>query len=161
MANFIQGAQLRTLQMGNLVTKAAGNLPQSATATLFTVSGGAVLVTSLVGVVTTVIASSDPVLSLGTAPTVGTAQTSGLATTTVLTSAEAGTLVTVASSAGLPTALAVMATAAKAGSVVFTSLSDAFVVSAGTITWTTGASKTGAMKWYLTYVPLDDGASVA
>lgn len=159
MANFIQGTQLRTLQQGLLVTKAAANLPQSATATLYTVSGGAVLVTGFVGIVTTVIASSDPVLSLGTAPTVGTAQTSGIATTTVLTSAEAGTLLTVASSAGLPAALAVMATAAKAGSTVF--LANPFVVSAGTITWTTGASKTGQIKWYLTYIPLDDGASVS
>lgn len=161
MGNFIQGTQLRTLQMGNLVTKAAQNLPQSATATLYTVAGGAVLVTSLIGVVTTAIASSDPVLSLGTAPTTGTAQTSGIATTTVLTSAEAGTLITVASSAGLPTGLVAMATAAKAGSAVFTTLADSFVVSAGTITWTTGASKTGALKWYLTYIPLDDGASVS
>lgn len=159
MANFIQGTQLRTLRKGLLVAKAAANLPQTTTGTLFTVSGGAVLVTSLIGVVTTVIAASDPVLTLGTAPTVGTAQTAGIATSTVLTSAEAGTLVTVGSSAGLPTGLVVMATAAKAGATVFPGTE--FVVSAGTITWTTGASKTGAMKWYLTYVPLDDGASVA
>ncbi len=159
MGNFIQGTQLRTLNQGSIVTKAAAALPQTATGTLFTVAGGAVLVTGLVGIVTTVVQSSDPVLSLGTAPTVGTAQTSGIATTTVLTSAEVGTLVTVASSAGLPTGLVVMATAAKSGSSVF--LANPFLVSAGTITWTTGASKTGAMKWYLTYIPLDDGASVS
>ncbi len=160
MGNFIQGTQLRTLNQGNIVTKAAANLPQSATATLFTVAGGAVLVTGLVGIVTVAVASSDPVLSLGTAPTVGTAQTSGIATTTVLTSAEAGTLISVAGAAtGLPQGLAVMATAAKAGATVF--LGSPFVVSAGTITWTTGASKTGALKWYLMYIPLDDGASVA
>ncbi len=159
MSNIVQGPQLRQLSRGLIVTKAAQALPQSATATLFTVGGGAVLVTGLIGVVTTVIQSSDPVLSLGTAPTVGTAQTSGIATTTVLTSAEAGTLVTVADSAGLPTGLVVMATAAKAGSTVFPA--KPFVVSAGTITWTTGASKTGAMKWYLTYLPLDDAAYVS
>lgn len=159
MANFIQGTQLRTLNQGVIVTKAAQNLPQSATATLYTVAGGAVLVTGLIGIVTTAIAASDPVLSLGTAPTVGTAQTSGIATTTVLTSAEAGTLLTVQPSSGLAGALVVMATAAKAGAAVF--LANPFVVSAGTITWTTGASKTGALKWYLTYVPLDDGASVS
>lgn len=159
MSNIVQGPQLRTLSRGIIINKAAQALPQSATATLYTVAGGAVLVTSLIGIVTTAIQNSDPVLSLGTAPTVGTAQTSGIATTTVLTSAEAGTLVTVADSAGLPTGLVVMATAAKAGSVVFPA--KPFVVSAGTITWTTGASKTGAMKWYLTYIPLDDGASVS
>lgn len=160
MSNIVQGPQLRTLARGIQIVKAAQLLPQTATATLYTVAGGAVLVTGLIGVVTTVFPASDPVLSLGTAPTVGTAQTSGIATTTVLTSAEAGTLVTVADSAGLPTGLVVMATAAKAGSVVFPA-NKPFVVSAGTITWTTGASKTGAMKWYLTYLPLDDGASVS
>lgn len=159
MSNIVQGPQLRQLSRGIAVVKAAQALPQTATAALYTITGGAILVTGLIGVVTTAIQSSDPVLSLGTAPTVGTAQTSGLATTTVLTSAEAGTLVTVADSAGLPTALAVMATAAKAGAVVFPA--KPFVVSAGTITWTTGASKTGAMKWYLTYLPLDDGAAVS
>lgn len=160
MSNIVQGPQLRQLGRGLIVTKAAQALPQSATATLFTVGGGAVLVTGLIGVVTTVIQNSDPVLSLGTAPAVGTAQTSGIATTTVLTSAEAGTLVTVADSAGLPTGLVVMATVAKAGTAVFPA-SKPFVVSAGTITWTTGASKTGAMKWYLTYLPLDDAAYVS
>jgi hypothetical protein len=159
MGNFIQGTQLRTLNQGVIVTKAAANLPQSATATLYTVAGGAVLVTGLIGIVTTAVASSDPVLSLGTAPTTGTAETSGIASTTVLTSAEIGTIVTVQPSSGLPGALVVMASAAKAGNTVF--LANPFVVSAGTITWTTGASKTGAMKWYLTYVPLDDGASVS
>jgi hypothetical protein len=34
-------------------------------------------------------------------------------------------------------------------------------VSAGTITWTTSASNTGAMRWYLTYVPLDNGAALS
>lgn len=159
MANFIQGTQLRQLHQGYIVTKAAANLPQSATATLFTVAGGAVLVTGLVGIVTTVVASSDPVLSLGTAPTTGTAVTNGIATTTVLTSAEVGTILTVQASSGLPGALVVQASAAKAGTAVY--LANPFVVSAGTITWTTGASKTGALKWYLTYIPLDDGASVS
>lgn len=159
MSNIVQGPQLRQLSRGIAVVKAAQTLPQTATATLYTVTGGAILVTGLIGVVTTVLPASDPVLSLGTAPTVGTAQTSGIATTTVLTSAEAGTLVTVADAVGLPTGLVVMATAAKGGAVVFPS--KPFVVSAGTITWTTGASKTGAMKWYLTYLPLDDGAAVS
>lgn len=159
MSVLIQGSQLRTIAFGQQVIKDAANLPQTATADLFTVSGGAVLVTSLIGIVTTAIAASDPELSLGTAPTTGTAETSGIATSTVLTSAEVGTLITVGSDGGLPTDLVVMATAAKAGSTVF--LGTPFVVSAGSITWTTGASKTGAIKWYLTYVPLDAGASVS
>jgi hypothetical protein len=159
VSNITQGTQTRSLLRGLIVRKTALALPQTATSTLFTVSGGAVLVTGLLGLVTTAIQSSDPVLSLGTAPTVGTAVTNGIATTTVLTSAEAGTWVTIGSSSGLPTGLVVQATAAKAGTAVFPAAE--FVVSAGTITWTTTASKTGAMSWYLTYVPLDDGASVS
>ena len=160
MSTILQGVQNRQLILGSLVTKAAANLPQSATGTLFTVTGGLVIVTSLVGVVTTVIQSSDPQLSLGTAPTAGTLETSGVATTTAITSAEVGTLVTIGSSAGLPTALVVMAASAKAGNAVFLT-GDAFVANTGTITWTTGASKTGALKWYLTYIPLDAGAYVS
>jgi hypothetical protein len=156
MSVIIQGAQLRTIAYGTQVTKAAANLPQTATATLFTVAGGAVLVTSLIGIVTTVIQSSDPVLTLGTAPTVGTLDTDGIATSTVLTSAEVGSWVVPLATSGLGAAFAL---GTLAGQAPF--LPNPFVVSAGTITWTTGASKTGAMKWYLTYVPLDNGASVS
>jgi|SRR5580765_7148626 len=159
MANFIQGTQLRTMNRGNLVTKAAANLPQSATGTLFTVAGGLVLVTGFLGVVTTVFQGTDPVLSLGTAPTSGTAATNSLATTVDTSSTEVGTMMTVQASGGLGGALVVHATPAKAGHNVF--LSNEFLVNTGTVTWTTGASKTGAMKWYLTYIPLDDGASVS
>jgi hypothetical protein len=159
VSTIIQGYQLRTLLLGDLVTKPAAALPQTQTLDLFTVSGGAVLVTSLLGLVTTAIASSDPELTLGTAPVTGTAEVAGIASSTVLTSAEAGTWVTVVSDAGLPSALVVMATAAKAGSTVF--LTAPFVVAPGYVTWTTGANKTGDMAWYLTYVPLDTGASVS
>jgi hypothetical protein len=137
VANFIQGTYLRKLNYGTLVTTAAAAFPQTATATLFTVTGGNIIVTCLLGEVTTVIVD-------------------GIATTTALTSAEVGTLVTVQPSSGLGGALVV---GSLAGSAVFPG--DPFVVSAGTITWTTGASHTGAMKWYLTYIPLDDGASVS
>jgi hypothetical protein len=156
MSTIIQPNQVFTIQFGLLVTKAATALPQTATATLFTVSGGSVLVTSLLGQVTTVIQNSDPVLTLGTAPTTGTADTDGIATTTALTSAEVGVWVTPLASSGLGGALVV---GTLAGSAPW--LATPFAVPAGTITWTTTASKTGALKWYLSYIPLDIGASVA
>ena len=159
MSVLLHGYQLRALNYGQQVIKAATAFPQTATGTLFTVSGGAVLVTCLLGLVTTVVQSSDPQVTLGTAPTSGTAEVAGIASSTALTSAEVGTWVTTQASSGLPGALVVMASAAKAGNAVF--LPSAFVVSAGTITWTTSASKTGAMSWYLMYVALDTGASVA
>lgn len=162
----IKGTQQRQLEFGYQVistpaiTTGTTNLPQTGTVALFTVTGGLVLVTSLIGVVTVVFAGTNPVLSLGLAPTGHTAVTNGIATTVDTSSAEVGTVMSVVGSGGLPTALAVAATAAKAGTAVFPGLSP-FVAQTGTITWTTGASKTGAMKWYLSYVPIDAGASVS
>jgi hypothetical protein len=157
MSNLNQGFQLRTLNLGTLVTKAAAVFPQTATATLFTVTGGLVLVTSLIGQVT-VATTTDPGLTLGNGtPTVGgTLDTDGIATTTVLTSAEVGTLVSVQASSGLGGALVA---GSLAGSAAW--LSTPFVVNSGTITWTTSASHAGQMAWWLTYVPLDTGASVS
>lgn len=157
MAAFIQGSQLRTLLFGSQVLKAAQALPQSATANLFTVAGGSVLVTSLFGVVSgTAIGATVTTLALGTAPTTGTANTAGIATATAITSLEIGTWVAPQASAGKAGALVA---GAHAGDAVFTPLP--FVVPAGTITWTTSASDTGQMAFYLTYVPLDTGASVS
>ena len=160
MSVLIQGYQLREIAFGVQVTKAAQTLPQTTTSTLFTVAGGAVLVTSLLGVVQgAAIQSTDPVLTIGTAPTTGTLEVAGIATSTSLASAEIGTWLTVAPSSGLPGALVVMGTPGKGGNAVY--LGAPFVVSAGTITWSTGASKTGKIAWYLSYVPLDNGGSVS
>jgi hypothetical protein len=157
MSVIIQGYQLRELALGVQVIKAAQALPQTATANLYTVAGGAVLVTSLLGIVSgTAIQSTDPVLSLGTAPTTGTAETSGIATTTSIASAEIGTWLGIQSSTGAAGALV---NGGHAGNPLW--ITSPFVVPAGTITWTTTASKTGAIKWYLTYVALDTGASVS
>jgi hypothetical protein len=156
MSTIIQGYQLRTLLLGDLVTKTAVSLPQTATANLYTVSGGNVLVTSLLGVVSTVIGGTAVTLALGTHPTTGTAETAGIATATAITSAEAGTWVGPQSSSEAAGALV---NGGHAGNVLY--LPTAFIVAPGTITWTTSASTTGAISWYLTYVPLDAGALVA
>lgn len=159
MANFIQGTQLRTMQFGNLVKKAAQVPPNSgSSATLFTVAGGMVLVTSFTGRVSTVLSGSTGAIALGTKPTAGTEETAGIATAGVVGGAEVGTMLTVGASSSLATALVV--SAKLAGNVPFQSL--VFTVSAGTIEVTTSvATMTGAIDWYLTYVPLDDGASVS
>lgn len=93
MSNFIQGYQLTDLVVGARVVKSALALPQNATATLFTVSNGSVLVTNLVGLVTTAFGATATNLSLGTVPTTGTAETSGIANATAVASLAAGTWV--------------------------------------------------------------------
>lgn len=156
MSVIIQGYQLREIAFGVQVLKAAQNTPQTATADLFTVAGGSVLVTSLLGLVTTVTPSTVNTLALGTAPTTGTAETAGIASATSIASQEAGTWLATQASSGAAGALVV---GGHAGNALF--LPAPFVVSAGFITWTTTGSATGQIAWYLTYVPLDTGASVS
>lgn len=157
MSVIIQGYELRTIAFGPQVLKAAQTLPQTATSTLYTVSGGSVLVTSLLGVVSGVATGSTvTTLALGTAPTTGTASTTSIATAVAITSLEIGSWVAPQASSGKGGALVV---GANAGATLF--LANPFVVPAGAITWTTSASDTGKIAWYLTYVPLDTGASVS
>lgn len=159
MTAILQGYQLREIGFGVQVTK-SWTLPGSATTqTLFTASGGLVYVTSLVGQVTTLIGSTATTLSLGLgAPTVGgTLDTDGIATATAITSAEVGCLFTPQASSGLGGALNAIA---LAGSAVFPAAP--FIINSATITATTSANAGGGViKWYLTYIPLDTGATVA
>lgn len=156
MSTIIQGYQIRTEQFGVQVVKAAQNLPQTATATLATVTGGAVLVTSILGLVTTVLGATATNLSLGTAPTVGVASTTGIASATAVTSTPLGAWLVPVQNAGVGGALAI---GASAGVAPF--LPTPLVVSAGTITWTTSANDTGQIRWYFTYIALDNGAALS
>lgn len=156
MSTIIQGYQIRTEQFGVQVIKAPQNLPQTATATLATVSVGAVLVTSILGLVTTALGATATNLSLGTAPTVGAASTSGIATATAVASTPIGSWIVPVQNAGIGGALAIGATAGVAPF-----LPTPLIVSPGTITWTTSANDTGQIKWYFTYIALDNGASLS
>jgi hypothetical protein len=160
MSILVQGYQLRSLLFGTQVTKAAAVLPATATATLFTVSGGSILLTSFFGQCTTVCTSTATTIQVGTAPTVGTASHVGLASATAVTSTEVGTWVGLGATAGAALIVGgANGAGASGGFAQMVSLPVA--VSAGTITITTSATNTGAFKWYMTYVPLDTGASVA
>lgn len=161
MSTLLKGNELRTLLLGVKVEKAAAVLPASTTQTLFTISGGRVMVTSLIGEVTTVFDGTVNSLSVEADPTVGAA--ADLAAATVCTSDAAGTLYTVH---GIQAAL--LGTQKEGGTEVPTHavakspVGGGFVVPAGVIQLkTTATDTTGATKWTLTYVPLDDGASVA
>lgn len=140
----------------NQVIKAAQNLPQTATATLFTVSG-TVLVQFFAGLVTTALGATATTLSLGNTPTGGVAANTSLATATTVTSKTVGTHVVPTFSSGIGGAPIV---ASLAQVTVPAASGNAFIVPAGTITWTTSANNTGQMAWYLAYLPIDPGATV-
>ena len=139
------------------VSRGALALPQTTTQQLFRVYGGRVLVKLLIGEVTTVIEGTDPVLKVSTSALdndgalVGTAY--DIASTLDLSSDEVGTLYAVEGDG----------TAIISGNQVAASVEAfgmGFVMRQGQIYITTGASKTGAIKWDLWYQPLDSGAYV-
>lgn len=119
-------------------------------------SGGTVLVEFLAGLVTTALGATVTTLSLGNTPTGGSAANTSIATAGTVTSKPAGTLFlpTFASGVGSTPVIA-SGVQAQAGS------TSSFLVPAGTITWTTSANDTGQMQWWLSYLPVDAGATVS
>jgi hypothetical protein len=158
MSIIIQGYQLRELLLGSQVIKSAQVLPADTTSTLYTVTGGNVIVTSLAAVCTTVCTATATNLSIGTHPTGGSAENASICVATAI-----------ASTALLSwlTPLPVSGQGGGSGSLVISAPSAvpyipaSFIVPAGTITLTTSATNTGAFTWYLTYIPLDTGAYVS
>jgi len=150
MSVLVQGDQLRTINFGNKVTGGAKTLPATTTGAIFTVAGGRVLVTSITGVVTTAIQAQANAVKLVATPTVGTVN--DLSTTVDVNALALGGLLS-------PTGLAGDALVKSTGGGI-SGLRNPIVVAAGSIGVNTAATNTGAVTWTVTYVPLDNGATV-
>lgn len=149
MSVLIQGSQLRAIGLGTKVDQPAKTVPQNALSALFTVSGGRVVVTGIVGEVTTVIGGTTPSAKLVANPTVGA--DSDIVTAVAITSDAVGNLYGVAT---VGAALGVLESVAPISQ-------EPFVLKPGTLDLhVSAADATGAIKWSVFYVPLDDGASV-
>lgn len=131
-------------------------LPQTTTEILFRVYGGRVRVVLLIGEVTTVIQSTDPVAKI----TAGRLSDAGvlvgtvydIASTLDMSSDEVGTIYTVE---GDGTAII---SPQLAGAGYIGAANNGWIMPQGEIYLTTGASKTGAIKWDLWYESLDEAA---
>ena len=145
------GAALRKGLLGLTVTRATATLPATTQAAIFTISGGQVLVTGLIGTVTTATGATATTLQVVGNPTSGTDV--NLSTAVSVASKEIGTIITLGTSVG--GALSVQ----NAGGGALP-LGTGFVLNAGTLDLVTSATNTGSVKWTLTYVPIDSGASV-
>ncbi len=132
------------------VSKDSASLPQSAAASIFTVSNGRIQVYLLLGEVTTIIQAQATNLKVTVNPTVGTS--GDVASNLDINADEVGTLYF---PEGDGTAL-VGVNAGTGWSAI--GGPSPFVVPVGTIDIETGASSTGAIKWDLWYMPLDEGA---
>lgn len=135
---------------GLRVPRATATLPQTATGTLFTVSGGLVLVTNFFGVVTTGIQAQANAVKLVATPTTGAVN--DLSATVDVNGLAAGGLISIT---GLAGDVAVKSTGGG-----ISSLRNPVAVNIGNIGLNTAASNTGSVRWVLTYVPLEDGALV-
>lgn len=145
-------AAFRKTLYGERVDKAALAITAISTKPLFTVAGGRVIITSLVGEVTTVIQAQANAAKIVFNPDGAGADTDLCATLDINADA-VGVLYSVTGdySAGLAEGIQTLEGPA---------MTTPFVLAEGSIGLNTAASSTGAIAWTLTYVPLDDGASV-
>ena len=136
--------------LGTRVDRADAALPQSTTTTYFTVTGGRVLLTGLLGQVGTAVQAHATTFKFTALPSAGT--TLDLCATKDLTGLEALSLLGIT---GLPSD-AMVGTVAGAG----IWMSRQLVIGIGAIRAVTVASSTGTTKWSLWYIPLDSTAAV-
>lgn len=151
MATNVQNQQILHASGGLMVARSAASLPQTAQTPIFTVSGGIVLVKYFIGVVTTVVQGQATTVQFISTPTAGTAVNLSNSTGDV-NGKEVGANVTLATTLG-GTAVVNNAGAGVIAQPIFT-------MQPGTLDFKTGASSTGAMKFYLVYVALDPAAQV-
>lgn len=151
MSVFNAGRDIRKVQFGIQVPRPTAALPATATGGLFTVATGRILLTGIVGEVTTVIQTQACNTKLLHTPTVGTAV--DLCAVLNITAKEVGTLF------GITGLFSDALVGANAGAGVYPR--NPIVLPVGTLGLNTAATNTGSVKWIITYVPLDDGAVVA
>lgn len=158
MPTSTQNYQLRNAEVGYRVASAAPKtVPQAATQTIFTVSGGRIMIGLLYGLVTTIIGGTTPSAKFVATPTVGSAN--DMCTAVAITTDEVGTMFGCPIAVG--SALIVAASTGKSGSMSGPGLGGQ-VVAPGTIGINVSAADaTGAVSYTLLYVPLDGASNVA
>jgi hypothetical protein len=155
MSTILQGTQLRQMLLGNGPVSSPSGAFAADTRTIFTVTGGEVLVTALYGVVTTAITVANTV-ALQTNPTTGDTKVFVEATDIGTTDTAAGTVVGFNLSTDDPaTSGATFEEKIELGGHALSGL----VVTTGDIEQvTTGTNPDGAITWYCMWVPLSTGA---
>jgi hypothetical protein len=151
MSTILQPEQLRHIQLGIRVSRATAALPQTADETLFTVSGGRVLVRSLIGEVTVVVQTQANATKIKFNPT-ATGADQDLCATLSITGDPVGELYTITGTVGD----AMVSDLLIANPI----LTNPLGLSEGLIELDCAASNTGSVKWDLIYTPLDDGAAI-
>ncbi len=142
---YFKGLAERKKLLGRKVDKTTAALPQGSVDPLFTIKNGRIILTSLVGEVTTIIEGQTTNLKIQANPTTGT--TADIAADLNTSGDEVGTLY------GITGAFGDALIGTNAGATVI--LSHPVVMDIGTIDLETGESSTGNIKWTATYIPYD------
>jgi hypothetical protein len=154
MSNIYKNYDIRMFQLGLMASRAAA-VP-SATANLFTISGGDILLTSLTGEITTVFDAGATTLKLRFAPTEATATALDLSAATAAQGAAA-----VGRHYHLPTLVGSALATDDATLSGFAEQITPYLLPPGVISLVVATGQTtGKLKWDLTYIPLDDSSNV-
>lgn len=149
-------AQVRHANLGFRSQSVAKTVPQNTTQTVFTVTGGRLMVVYLYSVVTTVIAGTTPAVKWTATPTTGTAN--DMCTAGTITAAEVGSHFILPLTKG--TALIVSTATSGSGNSPGVG-NNGTIVAPGTIGFNcSAADATGAVTHSLYYIPLDDATRV-
>lgn len=141
------GMSRKRNNFGIQLDRESATLPATAFGALFDITGGRVVLTSIIGEVTVVIHSQTTNIKITSDPTIGT--TVDIATN-LDTDADA-----VNSLYGIATYASAMTGGGAAANICLT---PGIVLPIGELGITTGATSTGEIKWSITYIPLDDDA---
>lgn len=141
---------LRATILGIRVDRATATLPQTAASALFNIVGGRVIMTAIVGEVTTIIQNQANNTKLTANPTTGTSV--DICAVLSIQAKEVGTLF------GITGTFATAMVGANAGATVIPT--NGVVLPVGSLDLDCAASNTGSVKWSLFYLPLDSGAYV-
>lgn len=145
------GAALRKGLLGLTVSRATATLPATTQAAIFNINTGRVIVTGLVGTVTTATGATATNLKVTGNPTSGTDV--DIAANVASASKEIGSTFT------LPATFGGALVVNNAGGAPL-QLGVGVVLNPGTLDLVTSATNTGSVKWDITYVPLDAGANI-
>lgn len=146
--DWTNGKQLRKLLLGNRVDRATAALPQTTQSALFNIEGGRVLLTQIIGEVTTVIQTQANNTKLVANPDTGTDV--DICAVLSITADEVGTLYGI-SGLNSDAMIGINAGALPAQA-------RGVVLAAGSLDLNCAASNTGSVKWTVFYIPIDDGA---
>jgi len=146
--NYMTGLGLRMQKLGHRLVRPTATLPQTTSAPIFNIVGGKVLMTLIIGRITTVLGAVGN-MSLEENPTVGTLETI-CAVLAVGTYAQDDLI----GITGVPAAA--MVPAASGGIPGMTTAG--VVLRVGTLDLRLSASSTGSIEWTVFYIPLESGA---